>query len=285
MPHQWEYENNGIGANLFKKIILIATLLSAISLSACGSSSDSMSVSDSAISTMPATSGDMMIENKIAVDRSIIKTSSLTVRVKNVEQSIAQAQDLIEKLEGRVDDVSQFKNPGAEDTLSANLTLRVPSSNLDKALDAIRELGDVENSSISATDVTMQKVDLDARIAALTTSVERFKALITSATNTADLIAAETALAERQSELDSLIAQLKYLSEQVEMSAIYLALLPNDSFTSIKPIGFLAGIEKGFIALLNAVSNLTSILGYLLPWVIVLSVLIVFFKILARIRR
>ena len=69
------------------------------------------------------------------------------------------------------------------------------------------------------------------------------------------------------------------------MSAIYLALLPNDSFTSIKPIGFLAGIEKGFIALLNAVSNLTSILGYLLPWVIVLSVLIVFFKILARIRR
>lgn len=285
MPHQWEYENNSIGANLFKKIILIATLLSAISLSACGSSSDSMGVSDSAISTMPATSGDMMIENKIAVDRSIIKTSSLTVRVKNVEQSIVQAQELIEKLEGRVDDVSQFKNPGAEDTLSANLTLRVPSSNLDKALDAIRELGDVENSSISATDVTMQKVDLDARIAALTTSVERFKALITSATNTADLIAAETALAERQSELDSLIAQLKYLSEQVEMSVIYLALLPNDSFTSIKPIGFLAGIEKGFIALLNAVSNLTSILGYLLPWVIVLSVLIVFFKILARIRR
>lgn len=89
----------------------------------------------------------------------------------------------------------------------------------------------------------------------MTTSIERFKQLISAATNTADLIAAETALAERQAELDSLNAQLKYLSDQVEMSVIYLSLLPNDSFSAIKPIGFIAGIEKGFVALLNALAN------------------------------
>ena len=144
---------------------------------------------------------------------------------------------------------------------------------------------DVESSSISATDVTMQKVDLDARIAALNSSIERFKQLISSATNTSDLIAAETALAERQAELDSLTAQLKYLSEQVDMSVIYLALLPNDSFSAIKPIGFLAGIEKGFIALLNAAANLTSILGYFIPWIIAILVIVAIFKLISRIRR
>ena len=273
-----------LGDKLFKKTLIAVSLISALALSACGSTSSTIGMSDSSISSVPAT-GDMMVENKVSIDRSIIKTSSLTIRVKNVEKSIIEAQDLATQFEGRVDDSSQYKNPGSEDSLSANLTIRVPSANLEKALEALKGLGDVESSSISATDVTMQKVDLDARISALNTSIERFKQLISSATNTSDLIAAETALAERQAELDSLTAQLKYLSEQVDMSVIYLALLPNDSFSAIKPIGFLAGIEKGFVALLNAAANLTSILGYFIPWIIAILAIVAIFKLISRIRR
>ena len=284
LARKWNYEINPIGEPLMKKTLITLSLIATLFLTACGSSTTSMGMSDSSISSVPAT-GDMMVENKVSIDRSIIKTSSLTIRVKNVEKSITQAQDLATQFEGRVDDSSQYKNPGSEDSLSANLTIRVPSANLEKALEAFKGLGDVESSSISATDVTMQKVDLDARIAALTTSIERFRELITSATNTSDLIAAETALAERQAELDSLTAQLKYLSEQVDMSVIYLALLPNDSFSAIKPIGFLSGLEKGFIALLNAAANLTSILGYFIPWIITILVLVAIFKLISRIRR
>ena len=284
LARKWNYEINPIGEPLMKKTLITLSLIATLFLTACGSSTTSMGMSDSSISSVPAT-GDMMVENKVSIDRSIIKTSSLTIRVKNVEKSITQAQDLATQFEGRVDDSSQYKNPGSEDSLSANLTIRVPSANLEKALEAFKGLGDVESSSISATDVTMQKVDLDARNAALTTSIERFRELITSATNTSDLIAAETALAERQAELDSLTAQLKYLSEQVDMSVIYLALLPNDSFSAIKPIGFLAGIEKGFVALLNAAANLTSILGYFIPWIIAILVIVAIFKLISRIRR
>ena len=284
LAEKWNYEINPIGEPLIKKSLISLSLIGTLFLTACGSSTTSMGMSDSSISSVPAT-GDMMVENKVSIDRSIIKTSSLTIRVKNVEKSIIEAQDLATQFEGRIDDSSQYKNPGSEDSLSANLTIRVPSANLEKALEAFKGLGDVESSSISATDVTMQKVDLDARIAALNTSIERFKQLISSATNTSDLIAAETALAERQAELDSLTAQLKYLSEQVDMSVIYLALLPNDSFSAIKPIGFFAGIEKGFVALLNAAANLTSILGYFIPWIIAILVIVAIFKLISRIRR
>jgi uncharacterized coiled-coil protein SlyX len=266
-----------------KQYLVALSLIGTIFLTACSSPSP-MGMSESSISTMPA-SGDMMVENKISIDRSIIKTSSLTIRVKNVEKSIDKAQEIANQFEGRVDDSSQYKNPGSEDSLSANLTIRVPSANLEKALEAFKSMGDVESSSISATDVTMQKVDLDARIAALNTSIERFKELINSATSTTDLIAAETALAERQAELDSLNAQLKYLSEQVDMSVIYLSILPNDSFNAIKPIGFLAGIEKGFIALLNAAANLTSVLGYFIPWIITIIIFVGIFKLISRFRR
>jgi uncharacterized coiled-coil protein SlyX len=284
LAEKWNYEINPIGEPLIKKSLISLSLIGTLFLTACGSSTTSMGMSDYSISSVPAT-GDMIVENKVSIDRSIIKTSSLTIRVKNVEKSIIEAQDLATQFEGRVDDSSQYKNPGSEDSLSANLTIRVPSANLEKALEAFKGLGDVESSSISATDVTMQKVDLDARIAALNTSIERFKQLISSATNTSDLIAAETALAERQAELDSLTAQLKYLSEQVDMSVIYLALLPNDSFSAIKPIGFFAGIEKGFVALLNAAANLTSILGYFIPWIIAILVIVAIFKLISRIRR
>ena len=76
-----------------KKLMLVISLLSTIVLSACGSSTDSMGMSDSSISSMPAT-GEMTVENKISADRSIIKTSSLNIRVKNVEKSVTEAQTL-----------------------------------------------------------------------------------------------------------------------------------------------------------------------------------------------
>jgi len=83
-------------------------MIATLALTACGSTDASMGMSDSSISSVPATS-DMMVENKVSIDRSIIKTSSLTLRVKNVEKSITQAQDLATQFEGRVDDSSQYK--------------------------------------------------------------------------------------------------------------------------------------------------------------------------------
>ncbi len=131
----------------------------------------------------------------------------------------------------------------------------------------------------------MQKVDLEARISSLESSISKFRELLASATNVTDLISAESALAERQAELDSLNAQLKYLSQQVDMSVIYLSLLPSDSFSAIKPIGFLSGLEKGFYALLNIVANLTSFVGYAIPWIGLLVLIILLYKIISRIRR
>ena len=45
------------------------------------------------------------------------------------------------------------------------------------------------------------------------------------------------------------------------------------------------GIEKGFIALLNAAANLTSILGYFIPWIVAILVIVAIFKLISRIRR
>jgi len=54
-----------------------------------------------------------------------------------------------------------------------------------------KKLGTVESMSIRHTDVTSQRVDLDARVEALQTSVNRLLELMGRAGNVADLLAAE----------------------------------------------------------------------------------------------
>ena len=267
-----------------KKVYFVSFFAALMLITGCSSNS-STSSSDMGMGVMPAPAAESMMDNKTVSDRAVIKTSSLSLRVDDVEKSIEKVTEIVDQFKGRIDDSSLYKNPGTDDSLSANLTIRVPNSELENSIEKLKTLGDVENSSISASDVTMQKVDLEARISSLESSISKFRELLASATNVTDLISAESALAERQAELDSLNAQLKYLSQQVDMSVIYLSLLPSDSFSAIKPIGFLSGLEKGFYALLNTVANLTSFVGYAIPWIGLIVLIILLYKIISRIRR
>jgi Domain of unknown function (DUF4349) len=109
-------------------------------------------------------------------------------------------------------------------TRSRFLTVRIPAGEFERFFAEVSALGDVTSESVSRTDVTAQVVDLDAQIAALEPTVARLKELLNEATTIADVIAAETALAERQARLDGLLAQRKYLSQQVDMATLYVSL-------------------------------------------------------------
>lgn len=269
-----------------RRIGIVGIFFIAFALTACGTTSpDSSNMSSGA---MPMPGAEIAMDNKMAVttdNRAVIKTASIGVRVKDIQKGVDEATAVAKEFNGQVDDSSIYKNPGTNEINGANLTIRVPADQLENAIEKLRKVGEVENYSVSSSDVTMQKVDLEARISSLETSITRFKELITSATNASDLIAAESALAERQAELDSLNAQMKYLSQQVEMSAIYVSMYLPEYLNTIKPIGFIQGIEKGFYAMLNFVINLTSLLGLILPWALLLALLVAIYKVFQKIRR
>lgn len=266
-----------------KKIGFIGLLLAFFAFTACSSNIDSSSMGSS---SMPMAGSEVSMDSKMATDtRVVIKTASIGIRVKDIQKAVDNATIIVKEFNGQVDDSSIYKNPGTNEINGANMTVRVPSTQLEVAIEKLRSVGEVENYSLSNSDVTMQKVDLEARISSLETSIARFKELISSASNASDLIAAESALAERQAELDSLNAQMKYLSQQVEMSAIYLSLYLPDYLNTLKPIGFIQGIEKGFYAMLNLAINLTSILGLILPWLLLIALLWGIYKGVQKIRR
>ncbi|MGA7148068.1 MAG: DUF4349 domain-containing protein [Microbacterium sp.] len=152
------------------------------------------------------------------------------------------------------------------------ITVRVPSEDLPAVVDELADVGEVTASSINRTDVTEQAVDLRARIQAAEASVDRLLQLMAEATSVADLIAAESALSERQATLESYQQQLTMLESQVAMSSLTVTLVPVVETVEADPAGFGDGFAAGWNALIATLNGIVIALGFLIPWLVVAAV-------------
>lgn len=152
------------------------------------------------------------------------------------------------------------------------VTVRVPADQLTGAIDELSALGTVESSSISRADVTDQVVDLEARVDALETSVDRLTELMGTAGSVSDLLAAETALSQRQAELESYRQQLESVEDRVAMSSLTVSLAERHATVSADPAGFTDGLVNGWNGLVAAVNGLVIGLGFLLPWLAIAAI-------------
>ncbi|MEV7694711.1 DUF4349 domain-containing protein [Microbacterium sp. NPDC089189] len=164
-------------------------------------------------------------------------------------------------------DGSSLRVP-AQNTIS----VRVPADRLDAVVDAAGSEGEVTSSSISRVDVTDQAVDLRARIAAQETSVARLTELLAQSASVADLIAAESALADRQGALDADRQQLTALESTVSMSSLTVTLSEPAAAPQADPAGFGDGIVAGWNGLVAAANGIVIGLGFLLPWIVIVAV-------------
>jgi outer membrane lipoprotein SlyB len=217
--------------------------------------------------------GDKSISSGTVIGaRDVITIGSVSLTVKDPLRSAEDAVKVAQRAGGRID--SRTENPATPNQpASATLALRIPSDALDRSLIELRKLGRVNFVSLNASDVTQQTQDLDARITSLRTSVDRLLGLMTSAATTADVIAVETALAERQSELESLQSQRESLSDQIDFSTVMLELFAEGTIAGGTPGDFWSGIVTGWNALVAALAGLVVGLGVALPWILALAVL------------
>lgn len=206
------------------------------------------------------------------VDQSVITTGWMTVTVDDPTAATEQALGIVEQLDGRVDSRTQQAGTDSQRP-SAQLTIRVPSDSVDKAVDDLGALGTVEQVSLSANDVTLQVRDLDAQIKALQASVDRLLALVGQAATTADLVQLETAISDRQSQLDSLTSQKQYLADQISFSTITLDLQQKGALPTNVPGDFWSGLATGWASLTAALSGFVVVIGVLIPWLLPLAVI------------
>lgn len=269
-----------------KKVVALAIALTM--LVGCSSGS-----SDSGATTQPDVTfedsnskiGMTRSESTLAVDQQVIQSASITLRVDDVSTTAEEVSNYVSSIGGRIDSRNEYRDPQSSEITSSDLMVRVPSSQLEDALEQLKTFGDLEGFSSSAYDVTLQVVDLDARIKSLESSIANLQNLLNEATTVTDLLAAESAISQRQAELDSLRSQRTYLADQVDLSAIWVNILPKRALDAVRPIGFIAGIEKGWDAIVDFAGNLSTWAGLALPWIALLIVIGIFFRLLAAVLR
>lgn len=219
-----------------------------------------------------------------AVDRQVITTGYVTVTVDDPANAAADAVRITESAGGRVDGRTETA-PINGNAGSATLTLRIPSDTLTATLDELRELGSVQEVSLNASDVTMATQDLDARITALRASVDRLLGLLATATDTDVLIQLETAISDRQGELESLESQRRYYADQVSLSTVTLNLVSEFTAPVAEPDTFLSGLIAGWNSFVAFFAGLLVVLGVLLPWIVFLGLIALVVILVVRRRR
>jgi hypothetical protein len=266
----------------FRRAIIGAFVaVAALSLSACGSEGgyDSYDMSQGAPESMPMEAG---MDQEVKIQESaIIRTGNATIRVDSVDSSLTSIISLTSDYEGVVQSQDRSDTEGLD---YANVTIRIPADRFDEFVEQLAGIGDVEYVNISAMDVTTQVRDIDARVLALQTSIERLKDLQSQAGTVTDLVTIESELTTRQAELDSLLSQQNYLKDQVAMSTLTVNIVPSsETGLSLPDIG--GAFTSGVQGLLNFVGFLVAAAVFLLPLALVTILVVAAIKWAIRKRR
>ena len=219
-----------------------------------------------------AGASDASLPAQASAARDVIRTGDLSLEVSRPSESADAVAAVAEELGGSVA-MREVSQPYGGSATTATVVIRVPSERFDEAFERLTKLGNVLSDTRNASDVTEQRADLDARVKALESSVERLRELMRGSASTAELIEAEQALSDRQQELDGLRAQLESLEGQVAEASIAVSLRSPSALPGGGPATFWDGLLQGLSSLGATGSALLVALGIALPWLAILGVI------------
>ncbi|MEN3356279.1 MAG: hypothetical protein V7637_261 [Mycobacteriales bacterium] len=227
-------------------------------------------------------------EARIAPDQALIRRADLTVRVRDVN---AKANDLVRIAADNDGLIYSDNRSGSGDTATAEIVLKVAPDRLDATLARISGLGKEVGRTSSTEDVTQEVADVDSRVASMKASIGRVRAILARATSIGDVVNVEGELSRREAELESLQARQRTLAGQVALSTVTAHLLaeaapaPPPPAAATSDSGFLTGLKNGWKAFAGTVNGLLTVIGAILPFLLIALPLLAGWRYLQRQRR
>jgi hypothetical protein len=154
--------------------------------------------------------------------RDIVRRGEIEVRVLDAAAAQKKAETIIKSLNGYTESSRLDNSPGT--TPSVSLTARVPVANFDRLTSDISGLGTVIVTSSSAEDVTLQLVDMEARLRTLLAQEDAYRAILQKASKIADVVAVQEKLTEIRQVIESLDAQRKAVADMASYSTLAISL-------------------------------------------------------------
>ncbi|PKV52725.1 uncharacterized protein DUF4349 [Aquimarina sp. MAR_2010_214] len=219
-------------------------------------------------------------KNNVDTTLKIIKNANCRIKVKDVEEATLLARKIALKYQGYISD-ERFTNTNY--TKENRFTIRIPQDQFDTVLDSVCGLAEfVDYKNISTVNVTEEYIDITSRLKTKLDVKERYETILrTRAKTVEDILKTEEKLSLLQEEIEAAQGRLKYLSNKVSYSTVqvdvYQTIIPKDEPAEYQP-HFLDKAKQGLSFGWSIIENLTLLLFYIWPFIILGIVIFVYFK-------
>ena len=212
-----------------------------------------------------------------AEEQKLISNGAVQLKSDDVAKAIFDVRNVVDTYAGEVE-ANETQTDDEGDPLRARLQLRVPTDQFDEAMQDLEGIAVLISSSGNTKDVTTEVLDRDIRVQVQRRSIERISLLLERATSIRDIVAIEAQLSQRQADLAVLEKEQRYLDDQTAMATLNVSIERIKDKEKPPPdkdddSGFFAGLSTGWDALKTFGIGLATVLGALLPWMIVAAVL------------
>jgi len=212
-------------------------------------------------------------------NRLVITNSYLSLQVSKVAVVQKQVIKKAEELGGYMVN-SSIENPS--DVASATVTVRIPSKQLENALQYYRSLSiKVISENLQGDDVTDQYVDFAAQLKTYEKTKAIFEQMLDKATNIQDILEVQREIINVQSSIDSIKGQMDYLKKNAEMAKITLYLstdelaLPYAPTDTWRPSVIFKQAVRSLVGTVRRIGSLAIWIGvYAIIWVPILLIVL-----------
>lgn len=182
----------------------------------------------------------------------MIRTGSMDLVVRSVQDAVQSARDATSALGGFVSDSSLS---GSGDQQTAQMSLRVPSNKLDDAIARLKGLAvEVRTASTSSRDVTEEVTDIEASLRNLRSVEAQYTQLLGRGTNVNDVLQVQQRLDQTRLQIDRTEARRKVLASQAELWTLSVSMRSS----AVAGTGRLAAIEQAWAASLHTLDRIIT---------------------------
>ena len=218
------------------------------------------------------------------VDKKVIKTGEIDMRVNSIEKAINDIKSIAISHGG--DEVaSDFAKNSSKK--SGFIVIKIPVNQYNETFDAIKQIAPlVTHESSRAQDVTAQFIDLESRIKNKKDHEERLRTFFDKAEDVDELIQVERELARVRTEVEQMESQLKYLKDQTQYSTIHVTLLEDENIVISEDWRPLQVMKDSFNTLIKKSTNLfNSVIRFTitsLPFIVLIGAAVWFLYFTAK---
>jgi hypothetical protein len=174
------------------------------------------------------------------LDRKIIQTATLELTTGEVSKRFEDVGNIAAAAGGFIAS-SSFGNSGENQT--ASITIRVPSDNYQKALNDLRNLGDVKSEQSTANDVTEEFTDLQSRLRNLQATEAQYLTFLQRATDINDVLTVQDRLNSTRADIEQVQGRIDLTQHQTDLATITVDLDPPAVATTAPKTGGSSPLE------------------------------------------